>query len=130
MTVLTAHKSSKSNGYTIVEMILVIVVIGILAAMTIGGYSQWRKTVAKREVQSDLQGVGAAMESARNFNDVYPTTGIPSTFSPSPDVTLTYKAAVSSTTVYCFEAVSVKVPTVIYHLDSTNGNKTPQVGIC
>lgn len=110
---------------------VVIAVLGILAGITVGGYSQWRKSVAKREVQSDLQGIVTAMESKRNFDNVYPSgAGALSqlSFSASPGVTLTYKSG--SATVYCVEAASIKVPSVIYHLDSTNGNRTPEVGIC
>lgn len=120
-----------NKGFTIVELMIVIAVIGILAGMNIGSYSQWRKSVAKKEVQSDLNAVASAMESKRNFNNVYPSGGTALSqlsFSSSAGVTLTYKSG--SPTTYCIEAKSVKEPTVIYHLDSANGNKTPEAGIC
>lgn len=125
------YNRASLNGFTVVEMAMVIVVIAILAGMSIGSYSQWRKSVATREVQSDLNGVASAMASKRNFNNVYPSGGTALSqlsFSSSPGVILTYKTG--SATTYCIEAKSIKEPTIIYHLDSANGNKTPESGIC
>jgi prepilin-type N-terminal cleavage/methylation domain-containing protein len=126
-----SNRSSANKGFSVVEMTLVIVVIGILATITIGGYGQWRKSTARREVQSDLHGVAAAMESKRTFNNAYPFGGTALSqlsFTASDGVTLTYKSG--SDTTYCIEAASIKVPAIIYHLDSANGNKTPEVGVC
>jgi prepilin-type N-terminal cleavage/methylation domain-containing protein len=119
------------QGFTVVEMMMVAAVIVILAAMSLGSYGQWRKSLAKKEVQSDLNAVAAAMESKRNFNNVYPSgaTALSQlSFSSSAGVTLTYKSG--NTVTYCIEAKSVKEPTIVYHLDAANKNKTPEVGIC
>lgn len=111
-----------------VELITVIAVIAILAGLSIAGYAQWRKTVAQREVQSDLIGAATAMENARNFSSGYPLA-IPASFVKSDGVNLSYKAG-GTATAFCLNASSVKVPSVTYYLSSTNGNKTPAVGTC
>jgi prepilin-type N-terminal cleavage/methylation domain-containing protein len=128
MTLANKRKSIDSRGFTIVELIVVIVCIGILAGITIVAYGGWRKSVAQKQVQSDLNGIAAAMDSERNFNNAYPTS-LPSTFTASPGVTLYYKPGGTST-VYCIQATSVQVPTVVYYLDSTNNNKTSKPGVC
>jgi prepilin-type N-terminal cleavage/methylation domain-containing protein len=44
----------KSNGFTIVELLIVIVVIGILAAITVVAYNGVRDRASNTSVQSDL----------------------------------------------------------------------------
>jgi prepilin-type N-terminal cleavage/methylation domain-containing protein len=64
----------KKYGFTIVELLVVIVVIGILAAITIvsyGGVSQ-RATVAS--LQSDLANVSKQLKLDQVINGVYPAT--------------------------------------------------------
>lgn len=128
MATSNAKKSVYRSGFTIVELITVIIVLSILAVVGIGAYSQWRQSVAKQEVRSDLVGAASAMESARNFSNGYPLS-IPSTFVKSAGVTLTYKAG-GTASAYCLNASSIKVPTVVYYLSSANGNRTPAVGTC
>lgn len=125
------HNRTAKQGFTIVELMVVVAVIGILAGISIGGYNQWRKSVAKREVQSDLHAVASAMESKRTFNNAYPSgaTALSQiSFTSSAGVALTYKTG--SAVTYCIEARSIKEPTVLYHLDVANRNKTPEVGVC
>ncbi|MBC7943505.1 prepilin-type N-terminal cleavage/methylation domain-containing protein [Candidatus Saccharibacteria bacterium] len=77
----------KVKGFTIVELIVVIGVIGILAGITVVGYGAWRTTTTQNQLKSDLNGVASSMETARNFGDTYPAT-VPSTFTPSSGVVL------------------------------------------
>lgn len=117
------HKNSK--GFTIVEVITIIAVLGILATIGYFTISDWRVRTARAEVASDLSGVVSAMESARTFSSGYPAS-IPSTFKASTNVTVTLRS--SSSTAYCAEAASKVITTVIYKVSSTN--KTPTQGTC
>lgn len=114
-------------GFTIVELTVVMVVLGILASLVVFSIGSWRTRVATDEVKNDLTAVKTAMESVRNFSNGYPTS-IPTTFDASPAVTVTYMYG--NTTEYCVEAVSIKVPTVEYFLDSMGGNESPAPGNC
>jgi|GEM_PF-1656307 len=73
------------NAFTIVELVVVIVVIGILATIIFVSYGSWRKSVAETQIKSDLQGAVTAMENYRNFSSGYPEA-IPSTFRASEGV--------------------------------------------
>ena len=117
------HKNNK--GFTIVEVITIIAVLGILATIGYFTISDWRLRTAKAEVTSDLNGVVSAMESARTFSSGYPAS-IPATFKASANVTVTLRS--SSSTAYCAEAASKALPSVIYKV--TNANKTPGQGTC
>lgn len=115
-----------SGGFTIVELIVVIVVIGILAAISIIGYGAWRQRVAVDTLQSDLNGVRSAMNNSRNFNDTFPTS-IPKTITPSDGVTFTY--VYGDATSYCIEATSISASSVTYYVSSSDST-TPKQGTC
>ena len=117
------HKNNK--GFTIVEVVTIIAVLGILATIGYFTISDWRIRTARTEVASDLNGVASAMESARTFSSGYPSS-IPTTFKASPNVTVTLRS--SSSTAYCAEAASKVIPSVVYKV--TNANKTPLQGTC
>jgi len=67
-------KQKQANGFTIVELLIVIVIIGILAAITIVAYNgiQDRTKVAKS--QSDLRSMQKLLELYRADNGAYPNT--------------------------------------------------------
>lgn len=102
----------KQRAFTIVELLVIIVVIGILAGISIVGYGAWQKRTVENVVKSDLGNAVSAMESARNFNNTYPG-GLPASFSSSDKVVI---AATSSTgTSYCVQASSTQDLTVIMY---------------
>lgn len=113
------------TGFTLVELLIVISVIGILAAITIVGYGAWKKNTAINVIKSDLNGAVSAMEDARNWGASYPTT-VPTSFNPSPDDTMTGGSSDGKT--FCITATSISNPSVVYH--ATNTNTTPQTGAC
>ena len=114
-----------SRGFTLVEIVVAIAIIGTLLGLTVFAIGNWRTRTAQNEVSSDLNSVSAAMEAARNFSTGYPAT-IPTTFTASRNVTVTLKS--SSATAYCAEAASKVVPTVIYHVGSAS--RVPVAGAC
>jgi prepilin-type N-terminal cleavage/methylation domain-containing protein len=119
-------KYHTQQGFTIAELIIVIVVIGILATVSIVGYGSWRTSTAKSEVQSNLNGVVSAMESARGFNNGYPVS-IPSTIQQNNNVTLAYVRGDSSS--YCIGGTSTVRTSVVYYVDSRFGSD-PKEGAC
>jgi len=75
------------KGFTVVELLIVVTVIAILAAITIVGYNGIRVAAMKSAAQSDLRNVETAMQLAYQDLGTYPSE-IPSTVKPSPNVAL------------------------------------------
>lgn len=122
----TLHK--KGFGFTLVEILVVIAVLGVLVTLTLVVAGNWRLSTAQTEVKSDLKSVVGAMENARNFGTGYPTS-IPSTFTASENVTITY--ASGSAASYCINGSSTAVSSVQYYVNSALSNgKEPQAGTC
>ena len=67
-------KNSKASGFTIVELLIVIVVIGILAAITIVSYSGVTSRANTAANQSNANSVIQAAEAVFADNNAYPTS--------------------------------------------------------
>ena len=65
--------SRKSSGFTIVELLVVIVVIGILAAITIVSYTGISKKAVASSLQSDLANASQQLKLYQVDNDAFPT---------------------------------------------------------
>lgn len=66
--------AKQKPGFTIVELLIVIVVIGILAAITIVTYSGIQNRAYDTTVQSDLTSFAKKIEMVKVDSGTYPTT--------------------------------------------------------
>ncbi len=89
-----------TGGFTIVELVVVISVIGILASMTVVGYGAWQKNLAYDVVQSDLLQARAALEAHNNFKNSYPHNLAGTEYAPSDQVSLSLLTNAPSVGVY------------------------------
>ena len=120
-------KNIIKSGFTIVELIVVISVIAILAAITIISYGAWRTQTATNSVKSDLVNAASAMESARTFASAYPLT-IPSTFSASSGVTV--NLAIPDTKTFCLNGTSAVSASIQYYIDNLTQINGATLGTC
>lgn len=65
----------KARGFTIVELLVVIVVIGILAAITVVGFNGVSARATDVRIQSDIKNVHTLIEAYAARNGSYPSTG-------------------------------------------------------
>lgn len=72
---VTIISNMQRNGFTIVELLIVIIVIGILAAITVIVYVGMQNRANDTAVQSDLKSFAKKMELYKVDNGTYPASG-------------------------------------------------------
>ncbi|MEO7904513.1 MAG: prepilin-type N-terminal cleavage/methylation domain-containing protein [Candidatus Saccharimonadales bacterium] len=69
---MSRHNHRSQRGFTIVELLIVIVVIGILATITVVAYKGVQQRANIAVAQSDLRAIAAQMELYKADNGTYP----------------------------------------------------------
>jgi prepilin-type N-terminal cleavage/methylation domain-containing protein len=67
--------TKKQKGFTIVELLIVVVVIGILAAITVVAYNGVQQRTKNTKRMADLSSVARALEAQYAANGKYPDGG-------------------------------------------------------
>ena len=129
----TRNNFMKKAGFTIVELLIVIAVIGTLATITIVGYGAWRNSTLSAAVKSDLNNLISALESKNTFDNAYPVLSVGEltsldNFTPSTNVSLSVFS--SDATSYCIDATSAEDTTIEYYAASETKDQGAVEGTC
>jgi len=120
--------SSHKRGFTIVELLIVIVVIAILAAIVIVAYNGLIKRAASADLQNDTESAIKQIATYQVLNSSYPTTQSSfnngSGIKHGPNTTVEYT---SNGSTYCLTVSSVKAG-FSYMYDLSNGAMVQ--GVC
>ena len=73
MISLNTKRDNRSKGFTIVELLIVIVVIGILAALVITAYAGIQAKARNGKRSTDIQAVQTQLEAFYSQNNYYPS---------------------------------------------------------
>lgn len=120
-------KCNKSFGFTIVELLVVIVVIGVLAAITVISYTGISQRARDATLKSDL--ANAAVQTQLDYtNNGIMSSVLPSAVKYSPGVGMSLSSTGDANT-FCVngQILSGGVTTYMYY-DSSQG--TAQTGAC
>lgn len=122
----------RHDGFTIVELLIVIIVIAILAAISIVAYTGIQRKAAETALKSDLTQAGKQLALEQVEQGTYPgtdsttTNGSP-TLTPSPRTTFQYTRTNNGQD-YCLTATSSTSGIPAYHISATT--QTPTEGTC
>jgi prepilin-type N-terminal cleavage/methylation domain-containing protein len=119
----------KSSGFTIVELIIVIIVIGILTAIVTLSYAGISRRSVETSMQTDLRNAATVIEKDRQLAGAYPANGTLANSGSGlkSSVTNTLDYSITSTG-YCITVVSTKLTGSMYHI--TNGTGEIKSGAC
>lgn len=67
-----ASRHTKQHGFTVVELLIVIVVIGILASLTLVSFSVAQRRSAEKEAEGDLRQAAMRLETHKANTGGYP----------------------------------------------------------
>lgn len=117
--------ATKQNGFTIVELLIVVVVIAILAAITIVAYNGITQRSKESSVTSEISQGVKKLESYRvtSGTDAYPDDAAAAGIANIPG--LEYFHTTSNPKAYCLQSTD---GTIVY--SATNVATTPKSGAC
>ena len=84
------------SGFSLVELLIAIVIVGILAAITIPTFANTTAKADIAAVKSDLRNLATAQESYYYQNATYAPSTVLLNLTPSPGVTITIVQAAPS----------------------------------
>ena len=120
----TLSERSESKGFTIVELLVVIVVIGILAAITIVSYTGISSKAAVASLQSDLTNSSKLLKMYYTDYGVYPVIPAGTNCPTYPTVDNKYCLKPSSNNTFTYSPSSGTTGSSTYTLSATNGTTT------
>ncbi len=115
---------SSRNGFTIVELLIVVVVIAILAAITIVAFTGVQKRALIGGIKSELANTAKLIELAKVETDTYPVT-LPSTVPQSSTAFLSLSQTASG---FCINSIAKTNTAIQWRYESATGGI--QEGLC
>ncbi|WP_018954726.1 type IV pilin protein [Thioalkalivibrio sulfidiphilus] len=102
------HSRKNSLGFTLIEVMIVVVVIGIIAAIAYPNYTRYVQNTRMANAQGDLMELAQWMERQFTLNNSYAGLTLPFSVSPKDSGTVAYNisfVAAPTANAYTLQAV-------------------------
>lgn len=73
-TTINKMQTNKEKGFTLIELMIVVAILGILAAIAIPNFMRFQAKSRQSEVKTNLGAIGTTAEAFRAENDTYVAT--------------------------------------------------------
>jgi len=83
----------RRSGFTLIELLIVVVIVGVLAAIAIPKFQNTKGKANLAALKSDLRNLATAQEAYFYQNSVYTSSLVALNLQPSPGVTFTFGTA-------------------------------------
>ncbi len=112
------------KGFTIVELMVVIVIIALLTTIVAINYSAYLHDASETQVKTDLTSAASKLKTAAVDGGVYPNDGTKADltaagFEGSSEVTITPIAVTNPDTSFCLEGTSNKYSDITLYMTDT-----------
>ncbi|MFZ1301959.1 MAG: prepilin-type N-terminal cleavage/methylation domain-containing protein [Candidatus Microsaccharimonas sp.] len=130
MNALVETKVHSRGGFTIVELLIVVVVIAILATITIISFNGIRQRAAIAATRTDAASSAKSLENQKVTSTSESYTGAILQYLSVDNNQTTIKYKYGDKLGFCMEAVNKNDPTITYYITSKDGISNSQAGTC
>jgi prepilin-type N-terminal cleavage/methylation domain-containing protein len=114
-------KDKDENAFTIVELMVVVLVIGILSAILVPFFKSQQQQSLEASIRADLKNAAVVMHTESTRNSGKFLSYIPSYDTQSADNKISLDASRSSIYTFCLSGSNTKLPNVNYYYSSVKG---------